>query len=223
MGFSLMETLIAAAMIGILALIAVPQFHKFSARSRRAAGKAELAAIFTAESTFFINYNGYSAALNQIGYIPNGFGEVANSNIAGTVARNSVTERFFSTGFGDIRSEDLSDKNKIDCKIISEKASRPSKIISHYSAIPYIPLSARLDPGFNLLAQDDTLPDSSNPNNINVSIRPYLRNTCDLTTGISNPAESIFQAVAKGRVCGTGDTDVITINEKKQFNTKPGC
>jgi prepilin-type N-terminal cleavage/methylation domain-containing protein len=71
-GFTLIELMIVVAIIGILAAIAVPNFLRFQARSRQSECGVELAALWTAEKSFFGIYQSYSTDLLGIGYTPDG-------------------------------------------------------------------------------------------------------------------------------------------------------
>lgn len=66
-GFSLVELMVVVGIIGLLAAIAVPQFAKFQARARQSEAKALLSTIFTAEKTFFSEWNGYTASMSNAG------------------------------------------------------------------------------------------------------------------------------------------------------------
>ncbi len=58
-GFTLIELMIVVAIIGILAAIAIPNFLRFQLKAKSSEGKTNLAAIRTAEESYFAEYNGY--------------------------------------------------------------------------------------------------------------------------------------------------------------------
>ena len=58
-GFTLIELMIVVAIIGILAAIAIPNFIKFQLRSKASEGKINLAAIRTAQESFFAEVGTY--------------------------------------------------------------------------------------------------------------------------------------------------------------------
>jgi len=58
-GFTLIELMIVVAIIGILAAIAIPNFLRFQLKARSSEGKTNLAAIRTAEESFFAEYGLY--------------------------------------------------------------------------------------------------------------------------------------------------------------------
>ncbi len=67
-GFSLIELMVVVAIIGILAAIGIPQYAKFQARARQSEAKGSLSALYTAEQSFFGEWNGYSVDLKNVGF-----------------------------------------------------------------------------------------------------------------------------------------------------------
>ena len=61
-GFTLIELMIVVAIIGILAAIAIPNFLRFQLKAKSSEGKTNLAAIRTAEESFFAEFNRYVSA-----------------------------------------------------------------------------------------------------------------------------------------------------------------
>jgi type IV pilus assembly protein PilA len=61
-GFTLIELMIVVAIIGILAAIAIPNFLRFQLKAKSSEGKTNLAAIRTAEESYFAEYGNYVSA-----------------------------------------------------------------------------------------------------------------------------------------------------------------
>jgi len=62
-GFTLIELMIVVAIIGILAAIAIPNFLRFQLKAKSSEGKTNLAAIRTAEESYFAEYGVYVSSL----------------------------------------------------------------------------------------------------------------------------------------------------------------
>ena len=69
-GFTLLELMVVAAIIGILSSIAIPSFQRMQLRSKAAEGRTNLAAIRTAEQSYFAEYNSYVAAAPTPAAVP---------------------------------------------------------------------------------------------------------------------------------------------------------
>src|SRR5438309_759825 len=69
-GFTLIELMVALAIVGILMAIAIPSFTRFQARSKQSEAKANLKAVFVAEKSFMQEKERYSALVTEVGFSP---------------------------------------------------------------------------------------------------------------------------------------------------------
>jgi len=71
-GFSLVELMITVSLIGILAAIGIPSYSKFRIKAYQTEAKTQLANLYVAQKSFYIQYNSYYPSLSMIGYAPAG-------------------------------------------------------------------------------------------------------------------------------------------------------
>ena len=69
-GFTLVELMIVVAIIGVLSAVAVPNFKKYQAKAKTSEAKVQLAAAYTAEQSFYGDFNTYHICLGYMGYNP---------------------------------------------------------------------------------------------------------------------------------------------------------
>lgn len=69
-GFTLVEIMIVVAIIGLLSAVAIPNFKTYQAKSKVSEARLQLAALYTAEQTFFSDFNMYHGCLNSMNYNP---------------------------------------------------------------------------------------------------------------------------------------------------------
>jgi len=82
-GFTLVELMVVVAIIGLLSAVAIPNFQKYQARSKTSEAKLQLAAIYTAEQSFYSDYNIYHTCLRYMGYDP----------------EEEISSRYYTVGF----------------------------------------------------------------------------------------------------------------------------
>ncbi len=105
-GFTLVELMVVVAIIGVLSAIAVPNFKKYQAKSKTSEAKLQLSAAYTAEQSFFSDYDTYATCLQFMGFNPTnevaqryyaiGF---ATENVPGIAATNGATGCVTGAGF----------------------------------------------------------------------------------------------------------------------------
>lgn len=82
-GFTLVELMVVVAIIGVLSAVAVPNFQKYQAKSKTSEAKLQLSAAYTAEQSFFSDFDTYHTCLKFMGYNP----------------MNESLQRFYAVGF----------------------------------------------------------------------------------------------------------------------------
>ncbi len=83
LGFTLVELMVVVSIIGLLSSVAIPSFRKYQAKSKMSEAKLHLATAYTAEATFFADFNIYATCLAYMGYDLSGF----------------TDQRFYALGF----------------------------------------------------------------------------------------------------------------------------
>lgn len=71
-GFTLVELMIAVAIIGILAAIALPSYNQYVVRSNRAAAQAYLMELSQAQAQFMADTRSYAASIDELDLDPPG-------------------------------------------------------------------------------------------------------------------------------------------------------
>lgn len=108
-GFTLVELMVVVAIIGLLSAVAIPNFKKYQAKSKISEAKLQLSAAYTAEQSFFSDFNMYHNCLPYMGFDPGpeypnryyavGFGAITPS-IDGNAYTAAVNSGLDSTANG---------------------------------------------------------------------------------------------------------------------------
>ena len=64
--------MIVVAIIGLLAAISAPLYDRYQAKVRQSEAKLALAAIFSSEKSFYVEYSAYISSMDALHYVPEG-------------------------------------------------------------------------------------------------------------------------------------------------------
>lgn len=95
-GFTLIELMIVVAIIGFLAMVAIPSFKKFLAKAKRTEAYMNLNALATAEKIYWAEHGTYSTDLVAIGWKPEGQTQYTYG-FSGAEGKNYITGALGST------------------------------------------------------------------------------------------------------------------------------
>lgn len=95
-GFTLVELMVVVAIIGLLSAVAIPNFKKYQAKSKISEAKLQLSAAYTAEQSFFSDFNMYHTCLPYMGFdpgpeFPNRYYAVGFGSASNTINGNAYT------------------------------------------------------------------------------------------------------------------------------------
>lgn len=112
-GFSLIELLIAVAIIGILASIAYPSYTDFVARSNRTEAQRELLRVANLEEQFYVDNRVYTADMKALGLSKDPFKTDSGHYSIDAVVSNNTSFTLTATAQGGQATTDSS------CKTLS--------------------------------------------------------------------------------------------------------
>ena len=101
-GFSLIEIMVAVAIVGLLTSIAIPQYQKYQRKSLQNEAKILLSNMYTIERVFSLNWGYGTPNLQQLGFVARGnlaYNAGFNVKAAGTCNTNDTTRPSCSPGY----------------------------------------------------------------------------------------------------------------------------
>lgn len=124
-GFSLVELMVVVAIIGILAAIAVPNYQRFTAKSKQSEAKAALSALYSAERAFHSEWQTFTSHFAPIGYRPSGwqrynhgFGAAFGTNPSGYTGPDLAGANFHTGAFCGMGDANMNDPD-IGCGVMN--------------------------------------------------------------------------------------------------------
>ncbi|MBK1619046.1 hypothetical protein CKO42_11510 [Lamprobacter modestohalophilus] len=94
-GFTLIETMIVVALIGILTAIAIPSYQSYILKARRADGQAAIGRVLIEQEKYRTGHTIYSSNLSQVGFSAGVGGSYLSSDGHYSLSLSDVT----ATGF----------------------------------------------------------------------------------------------------------------------------
>ena len=127
-GFSLTELMIVVAIIGILAVLAIPNFLTYQARAKQSEAKTNLVALHTSELAYFAEKNTYVDDFNAIGFAVTGSSQLyyyeLGDGSSGTLPPGctaSTLDNVSATGFTAVATANIDGDPTCDIWTIDEK------------------------------------------------------------------------------------------------------
>ncbi len=108
-GITLLELMIVVMIVGILAVVAYPNYRDFAARAKRNEAKAALLQIATNQERFYLNNNTYTNDMTQLGF------PVANNFVTDTGSYTIVVAGANASNFSALATYTRVDNESTKC------------------------------------------------------------------------------------------------------------